>query len=263
MTWAVQKCNIFLAGMPHFQIITDHHPLVSILNTQCLNEIENPRLQRLKARLMPYNFKVEWVKGTLNQAPDALSRYPVSDPVVQEAFGEHDHNDTSALSCAEIRTILVPGEDSFRIEALRKCAFEDEEYQQLQKIFLEGFPKHRSELSEPYRRYWCVRQHLSVDDNLIVCGCRLLIPLAMRREVLVKLHESHQGSVRTQRARLVVYWPGIDNDIDNVILACKQNAKTSYQQIARNPSSRNRRQLDRFKKSQAISAVTEVRTTSF
>ena len=118
MTWAVQKCNIFLADMSHFQIITDHHPLVSILNTQCLNEIENPRLQRLKARLMPYNFTVEWVKGTLNQAPDALSRYSVSDPVVQEAFGEHDHNDTSALSCAEIRTILVPGEDSFRIEAL-------------------------------------------------------------------------------------------------------------------------------------------------
>ena len=39
----------------------------------------------------------------------------------------------------------------------------------------------------------------------------------------MKLHESHQGSVRIkQRARLVVYWPGIDNDIDNVILACKQ-----------------------------------------
>ena len=39
----------------------------------------------------------------------------------------------------------------------------------------------------------------------------------------MKLHESHQGSVRTkQRARLVVYWPGIDNDIDNVILACKR-----------------------------------------
>ena len=70
---------------------------------------------------------------------------------------------------------------------------------------------------------YLVRQHLFVDDDLIVCGCRLLIPASMRREVLQKLHESHQGSVRTkQRARLVVYWPGIDNDIDNVILTCKQ-----------------------------------------
>ena len=217
--WAVQKCSIFLAGMPYFQIITDHHPLVSILNTQCLNEIENPRLQCLKACLMPYNFTVEWVKGTLNQAPDALSRYPVSDPLVQEAFGEHDHNDTSALSCAEIRTILVPGEDnfmpgedSFRIEALRKCAFEDKEYQLLQKIILEGFPKHRSELSEPYQRYWCVRQHRMWLQTADTIG-----------HEKGDAHEVARESVRTkQRARLVVYWPGIDNDIDNVILACKQ-----------------------------------------
>ena len=29
-------------------VITDHHPLVSILNHHRLDEIENPRLQRLK-----------------------------------------------------------------------------------------------------------------------------------------------------------------------------------------------------------------------
>lgn len=45
----------------------------------------------------------------------------------------------------------------------------------------------------------------------------------MRQAVLAQLHESHQGSVRTkQHAQLIVYWPGIDNDIDNVILSCKQ-----------------------------------------
>lgn len=45
----------------------------------------------------------------------------------------------------------------------------------------------------------------------------------MRQAVLAQLHESHQGSVRTkQHAQLIVFWPGIDNDIDNVILSCKQ-----------------------------------------
>ena len=45
----------------------------------------------------------------------------------------------------------------------------------------------------------------------------------MHHGILTQLHESHQGSVRTkQRARLIVYWPGLDNDIDNIILACKQ-----------------------------------------
>ena len=39
----------------------------------------------------------------------------------------------------------------------------------------------------------------------------------MRPQVLSDLHDSHPGSVRTkQRALLTVYWPGIDNDIDNM-----------------------------------------------
>ncbi len=63
VTWAIIKCNIFLAGLPHFAVVTDHHPLILILNNHRLDEIENPRLQRLKARVMAYNFTVEWIKG--------------------------------------------------------------------------------------------------------------------------------------------------------------------------------------------------------
>ena len=64
---------------------------------------------------------------------------------------------------------------------------------------------------------------LSIDDDLIVYGCHLLIPPCMRRQVLSNLHESHQGAVCTkQRARLTVYWAGMDNNIDNIVLSCKQ-----------------------------------------
>ena len=62
-----------------------------------------------------------------------------------------------------------------------------------------------------------------MDEDLIVFGCLLLIPSKMRQEMLAQLHETQQGLVRTkQLARLTIYWPGIDNDIDNVILACKK-----------------------------------------
>ena len=45
----------------------------------------------------------------------------------------------------------------------------------------------------------------------------------MRREILEQLHQSHQGTVRTkQRTRLTVYWPGLDNDIDNMVSQCTQ-----------------------------------------
>ena len=63
----------------------------------------------------------------------------------------------------------------------------------------------------------------SVEDELIVYGCRLLIPLQMHREMLKQLHKAHHGAVRTkQRARLTIYWPGIDSEIDNMVLQCTQ-----------------------------------------
>ena len=86
-----------------------------------------------------------------------------------------------------------------------------------------GFPDHRNQLPEACRCYWNIREHLTIDYGFIVYRCRLLIPASTRQKVLANLHESHQGAVRTkERTRLSLYWPGIDNDIDNVILSCKK-----------------------------------------
>ena len=223
VSWAIQKCKIFLAGLQHFYIFTDHNPLVPILNTRRLDEIDNPRLQRLKSRLMAYNFTVQWIKGNNNNAPDALSRNPVSDPQKEDMLAEYDTHNDPEISIAEIRAITITDHDNTRIQDLRYHAAQDPEYQQLQKVILQGFPDHRSQLHESCRCYWNAREHLTMDDNLIVHGCRLLVPATMRHQVLSHLHESHQGIVRTkQRARLTVYWPGIDHDIDNVILSCKK-----------------------------------------
>ena len=47
VAWAARKCRDFLIGLQHFTVVTDHNPLVPILNSHRLDEIENPRLQRL------------------------------------------------------------------------------------------------------------------------------------------------------------------------------------------------------------------------
>ena len=42
------------------------------------------------------------------------------------------------------------------------------------------------------------------------------------QKVLGKLYEAHQGTARTKQCtRLTVYWPGLDNNIDNLILTCQ------------------------------------------
>ena len=79
IVWGYQKCLTecpHLTGMENFTVITDHRPLHSILNNQTLEQVTSPRIQRLKERLMRYNFTTEWRQGRNHHLPDALSRHP-------------------------------------------------------------------------------------------------------------------------------------------------------------------------------------------
>ena len=95
------------SGLPHFYVSTDHNPLISILNSRRLDEVENPRLQRLKVHLMGYNFTAQWTKDSNNSAPDALSCYPVSDHNTEDTLAEYDNQCNPEVSTVEIRAITV------------------------------------------------------------------------------------------------------------------------------------------------------------
>ncbi|XP_076044716.1 uncharacterized protein LOC143027329 [Oratosquilla oratoria] len=84
VTWATSKCKLYLFGMPHFTLMTDHRPLIPILNSYTLDAVENPRLQRLKERLSPFVFTAKWCAGKQLCIPDALSRAPVSRPTPED-----------------------------------------------------------------------------------------------------------------------------------------------------------------------------------
>jgi hypothetical protein len=74
--WTVEKCRLYLAGAD-FTVVTDHQPLLGIINNKNLDTINNTRIQRLMAKLLGYNFKAVWVPGKNHLIADALSRAPV------------------------------------------------------------------------------------------------------------------------------------------------------------------------------------------
>ena len=71
-------------------VVTDHNPFVPILNNYRLDEIENPRLQRLKTNLMAFNFTAQWLKDKDNNAADALSRHPHQAPNTGDDLAKHE-----------------------------------------------------------------------------------------------------------------------------------------------------------------------------
>ena len=109
IAWAIKKCHIFLSGSDHFTVITDHNPLmIPVLNSHCLDEIENPRLQRLRTCLMGYNFTARWLKGAKNQAADALSRHPYCKPTQGDDLAEFDLlNGEAPFISSKIASALV------------------------------------------------------------------------------------------------------------------------------------------------------------
>jgi hypothetical protein len=76
--WAMKKCRPFLEGLPTFVLITDHRPLVPILNDYSLDKLDNPRLLRLRLQMTRFVFSTKWVPGKANLEADALSRAPTT-----------------------------------------------------------------------------------------------------------------------------------------------------------------------------------------
>ena len=214
IVWAVKKCKKYLIGRKHFDVITDHKPLVPIINTKGLCDIENPRLQRLRENLLPYSFTVEWKKGSEHAIPDALSRCPVEnatkdDEIAEQEVEQHIH----AIIASNIKAVNDEDKDQMQdalLEEVHKRSIEDPEYILLKETIIKGFPANQNELDPCLRPYSKMKELLCVDSDLIVCGQRLVIPYKLRKDVLRRLHSSHQGIDRTRQS---VYWPGIDNDI--------------------------------------------------
>ena len=246
--WALEKCQLFVGGLPNVEVLTDHRPLVPILNCKTLDEVANPRLQRLKLRMSQFGqITAAWVPGSQQGAADALSRNPVCPPVEGDECGE----DTSAVC---IRSIVISELQAhhvdIRLQEVQEAAAADPEYQQLVESIQTGFPTNKAELQEPVKQYWPVRDRLSVDDGIVLCGCRIVIPSSLRRQTLVTLHAGHLGQEKTKsRARQIVYWPGMNNDIDNATRSCErcQNELPSQQRetlVQREPAGRPFQHLD-------------------
>ena len=86
--WAMKKCKSFLEGLPMFEVVLDHRPLIPILNDYTLDQLDNQRLLRLRLKMSRFSFRARWVPGKENIEADALSRSPVDQPTKDDLLGE-------------------------------------------------------------------------------------------------------------------------------------------------------------------------------
>ncbi|XP_061127410.1 uncharacterized protein K02A2.6-like [Syngnathus typhle] len=214
LTWGCERFKDFLIGR-HFSLETDHKPLVSLLGQQALTELP-PRIQRFRLRLMRYSYSISHTPGKALLTADTLSRAPVNQETDSKAT-EELLNDTNIYVNEIVKNL--PASSTY-ITQLKEEQKNDSVCSELMSFCQRGWPDY-SRLIGPIKAYWPHRDTLTVHDELLLKGTRLVIPTTMRDKVLVALHEGHQGMSRCrQRAKEAVWWPGLSSQINELVKNC-------------------------------------------
>ena len=216
ITWGIHRMSKYLHGLPIFTVETDHKPLIPILNTHALVDM-SPRIQRLRMKLLQYRCNTVYIRGKDNIDADALSRAPVSQPNKEDQLGEED------IECHVNLVIDQLPATPQRIKEIQKHTANDEQLAQLKQTMIRGWPKSVRECQPIIQPFWAVKGHLTEIQGLIFFNDRVVIPKDLRRDILQKLHTGHLGIEKCKRrARESVFWPNINNEIEQVVRKCEK-----------------------------------------
>ena len=215
IVWACNKFSTFILGL-HFEIETDHKPLVPLLSTKHLDTLP-PRILRFRLQMARYDYAIHHSPGKSLLTADTLSRAPHNMDQPGEDTPTTD-SDVEAFvnALVSFTPITSPALNRYRIEQRR-----DPVCTSLSTFCREGWPN-KQMLPESLKAYWFVRNELSIGDGLLLFGCRIIVPSSLQTMTLQKLHEGHLGIQRCRlRAKMAVWWPGLNKQICRIIQNCQ------------------------------------------
>ena len=208
IVFACEKFEEYIYARNNVHVETDHKPLESIV-VKPLNSAPK-RLQRMLLRLQQYDLVVQYKKGRDMFLADTLSRAYLPEintcDFARELEGT-DHQEDLPLTEA-------------RWQQIKHSSADDPVLQQLRATIKQGWPQTRSETPEPLRAYFDFRE-LTAQNELVFKGERLVVPAALRKELMAMIHDSHigiEGCIR--RARESLYWPHMATELRNYISKC-------------------------------------------
>ena len=182
-------------------VISDHKPLETIIKKP-LSQAHR-RLQNLLMRGARYNFQINWAYGK------------------SLVIAEYCHGLEGEID-ADIPQ-GVPGIPDVMMEKIKIETQKDATLQMLIKTIREGWPCNKQNLAHELAPFFELRDTLSVDDDIVLKGERILIPESLRKEIKQKLHAAHLGyDSMMRRVRDTAYWPGIHSEIMTIANTCER-----------------------------------------
>ena len=210
--WACEKFAKYLVGLK-FSLHTDHKPLISIINKQDLDKAP-VRCQRLLLRLMRFSATATYVPGKELLIADTLSRSPLECSETSDT-----QLDVEAYVDAVMENKPISTQ---KLEQIKAETANDPQLQTAIKYTKHGWPEHARGVPDDVQDLYGTRAELSVVDDMLILGTRIVIPASLRPDVLGKIHEGHLGINKCkERAQSAVWWPGIGRDIQRTVAECR------------------------------------------
>jgi hypothetical protein len=212
MVFVLKKCRFYCAGRKVL-VIVDHKPLTGIFRGagKTIPDVLSPRILRFCLEAAAFDYEIMYREGKKHANADFCSRFPV-DPAPQ-------------IEAEEPAVVIFlssnPSYQSILAQGIARATAEDEILSQVARAIQRRTLKQKL---PPAVRSYIVGQHgaLTVSSGCILFGSRVVIPLSLRPQVLQRLHQHHQGIVRTKAvAHSYCWWPQIDREIERIVQGCE------------------------------------------
>ena len=132
ITWSCEKFSDYILGR-HFEIETDHKPLVPLMSSKHLNDLP-PRVLRFRLRMAKFDYEIRHVPGKYLYTADTLSRDTIpeleSDPLEEEVESY----------VGAVTQFCIPATPQ-RLQEYRQAQEEDPDCVQVKEYCQNGWPE--------------------------------------------------------------------------------------------------------------------------
>ena len=126
----------------------------------------------------------------------------------------------------EISHQLLARSDS--LQEIRQATQTDDKLALLKHTIMTGWPANIREIPQVLHPYWTFLEELTIEDCLVLKGTRIIIPTKKCEAILRQIHDSHLGLMKCKLcAKQAVYWPGLNEQLEQLILNCQLCLKYS------------------------------------
>ena len=220
-TWACERLQDYLVGLT-FHIQTDHKPLVPLFSTKNLDELPI-RIQRFRLRMMRFHFTILHVPDKDLGTADMLSRAPAGNSTSDDLLLQ---NEVTAYVHAVMQSLPATEMQLKRIAQHQK---EDAVCRYLLEYCQSGWPQ-KQQLPAPISPYYWVSAEITIANDLLMWGNRIIIPESLQQEMLEKVHEGHLGITKCREcARQSIWWPGMSRRLAETVKCCPKCYKMQTQ----------------------------------